>query len=234
MKDQWVAAMWWLVGGYLAVGCAFAVPFVLRWCGRLDPSAAHGNWGFRLVIFPGVAALWPILLRRLLKQGSPVPPDAEAAASAAFLRRLHGRAFRALAVIIPVLFVVALVTRPDPQSSKIALQPAALPGDRALSAVNGLPVQLSVRGPGPGAQVELLVTAPLAEPMVALYWNPESGKETVGPDSVFLGSVWGPSKLVFPLPDRAPPGAGNLVFLSLSGDQRVLASVSLNPPTGSP
>ena len=53
-----------LAGLYLLAGLVFAVAFALRGCERLDPAAATGSWGFRLVIVPGAAALWPLLLRR--------------------------------------------------------------------------------------------------------------------------------------------------------------------------
>ena len=58
---------------YLACGLLFAVPFVLIGVGRIDPHAAHGSWGFRLVIIPGTIALWPLLLRRWAK-GVKEPP----------------------------------------------------------------------------------------------------------------------------------------------------------------
>ena len=62
-----------LVGAFLIVGVLFAVPFVLRGVGRIDPDAREGTWGFRLLIFPGVVALWPILALRWLS-GSQIPP----------------------------------------------------------------------------------------------------------------------------------------------------------------
>ncbi len=52
---------------YLAVGLAFALPFVLRWSSRLDPVAEHGTTGFRLLIVPGAVLLWPLLGLRLLR-----------------------------------------------------------------------------------------------------------------------------------------------------------------------
>jgi hypothetical protein len=58
----------WILGIaalYLAVGTAFALPFAFRWSGRLDPVAAHGTIGFRLLIIPGAMLLWPLLLIRL-------------------------------------------------------------------------------------------------------------------------------------------------------------------------
>jgi len=59
-------ASWWvlLLELYLAVGLLFAVPFVTRGVGRIDPTARSATWGFRLIIIPGAVALWPLLLTR--------------------------------------------------------------------------------------------------------------------------------------------------------------------------
>jgi hypothetical protein len=51
-------------GAYLLCGFLFALPFAFLGVRRIDPHAAHGFWGFRLLIIPGAMALWPILLRR--------------------------------------------------------------------------------------------------------------------------------------------------------------------------
>ena len=62
----------WLSFGYLGVGLVFAIPFVLVGAGRIDPAARHGTWGFRLLILPGAAALWPLLAWRwVTSTGSP-------------------------------------------------------------------------------------------------------------------------------------------------------------------
>ena len=55
---------------YGAVGLLFAMFFVSRGVTRLDPIAKNAGLGFRLIIFPGAAALWPVLLRRQLKNRS--------------------------------------------------------------------------------------------------------------------------------------------------------------------
>ena len=55
------------LAAYLVCGGIFAVPFLWRWVGRLDPLAAHGTLGFRALVFPGVTALWPIFLVRLIR-----------------------------------------------------------------------------------------------------------------------------------------------------------------------
>jgi len=52
---------------YLACGAIFAVPFLWRWVARLDALAAHATLGFRALVFPGVTALWPIFVIRLIR-----------------------------------------------------------------------------------------------------------------------------------------------------------------------
>jgi hypothetical protein len=49
---------------YVVAGLLFGMAFVTRGVARVDPLAREAGWGFRLVILPGVVALWPLLLRR--------------------------------------------------------------------------------------------------------------------------------------------------------------------------
>ena len=63
-----------LLGMYLACGLVFAIPFVLAGVRKIDPHAAHGSWGFRLLIIPGTMAFWPWLLHRWMK-GVHEPPE---------------------------------------------------------------------------------------------------------------------------------------------------------------
>ena len=48
-----------LIRGTRAVQMLFGLLFVTRGVGRVDPAAASGTWGFRVLILPGAAALWP-------------------------------------------------------------------------------------------------------------------------------------------------------------------------------
>ena len=52
---------------YVLAGVLFAAVFVLVGIHRVDPVAKHAPTGFRLIITPGVAALWPLLLTRWLR-----------------------------------------------------------------------------------------------------------------------------------------------------------------------
>ena len=48
-------------------GLLFSAAFVAYGIHRVDPVAEHAPIGFRLIILPGAAALWPLLLRRWIR-----------------------------------------------------------------------------------------------------------------------------------------------------------------------
>ena len=52
---------------YLAIGVLAGVPFVLLGVGRIDPAAKAAPWSFRVLVRPGVIALWPLLMRRWIR-----------------------------------------------------------------------------------------------------------------------------------------------------------------------
>ncbi len=52
---------------YLGIGFVFGLVFALRLVERVDPSAHAGTRGFRILILPGCAALWPWLVLRLVR-----------------------------------------------------------------------------------------------------------------------------------------------------------------------
>lgn len=62
MPIEWAQTIVDAVGLYLAIGLAFAVVFVAFGLRRLDPIAAAGPLRFKLLIAPGVAALWPLMI----------------------------------------------------------------------------------------------------------------------------------------------------------------------------
>ena len=75
----------WLVNVfaiYAAVGLVFAIAFVWKGVGKIDPAAVEGTTGFRLLIIPGTIALWPILARRWLQNQGP-PEECNAHRTAA-------------------------------------------------------------------------------------------------------------------------------------------------------
>lgn len=56
---------------YLGIGAAFALAFVVAGASRIDPAARGMPWPARLLIAPGAAALWPLLLARWLGRREP-------------------------------------------------------------------------------------------------------------------------------------------------------------------
>ena len=68
------ATFLFLMGAYLACGLLFAIPFALVGVKKIDSHAAHGSWGFRLLLIPGTMAFWPLLLRRWAT-GANAPPE---------------------------------------------------------------------------------------------------------------------------------------------------------------
>jgi hypothetical protein len=86
-----------------------------------------------------------------------------------------------------------------------------------------------LRTDGERDQVQLDVSRALDESVVALYWSPEAETGGVAKDAIFLGSVWGPSQLLFDLPRENHAVPGVLTFLTLAGEQRVIGTLPLNP-----
>lgn len=56
-----------LFGAYMGVGALFALAFVTKGAAAIDATAKGAPIGFRLLIFPASAALWPLLLVKWLK-----------------------------------------------------------------------------------------------------------------------------------------------------------------------
>lgn len=52
-----------LTGAYALVGLLVAIAFAARGVDRVDAGARSAPAGFRLLIIPGAAALWPVVLR---------------------------------------------------------------------------------------------------------------------------------------------------------------------------
>lgn len=98
---------------YVACGLLVAAVFLTRWCKSFDPSAAEGTWGFRLLIVPGIVALWPVVLAkvRAIHRGRSAAGDAERPVAAETLRRNHYRSIVALAIVGTLIFIIALMWR---------------------------------------------------------------------------------------------------------------------------
>ena len=120
-----VRTAWLALAIYAALGVLFAGAFHWRGLARLDAGTQGAGWGFRLLITPGVVALWPLLALRWLRftHGVSFLGGPDAPVSPRRLRATHGLAWKALVVLVPLLIAVALLTRPkEIESSKLKAQ----------------------------------------------------------------------------------------------------------------
>ena len=56
---------------YLAIGIVLAPAIAFRGVSRIDPAAREGTKGFRFLIMPGMALLWPLMAVRVIRGGPP-------------------------------------------------------------------------------------------------------------------------------------------------------------------
>ena len=54
-----------LLLAYVGIGLAFAVHFLLRLAPQIDESTVGASRGFKLIVLPGVVALWPVLAAKV-------------------------------------------------------------------------------------------------------------------------------------------------------------------------
>ncbi len=101
------AVLIWLVQAWLYVGTAVAVAFVLFGIDRVEENA-RGAYTFRPLLIPGIVLLWPLVVWRWLRLETGQP------AWQARYRPLvgaHRPVWVVLAVVIPVVFIAALLSR---------------------------------------------------------------------------------------------------------------------------
>lgn len=78
MTQEWAELTVDIVTLYALVGGLFGLFFVARGAQRSDPAARGAGWGFRLLILPGAAALWPVLAWRWLRAAGGPPTERNA------------------------------------------------------------------------------------------------------------------------------------------------------------
>lgn len=120
-----VRFLWGLVGIYLMLGGLFSIAFHCRGLCVVDPATSGAGVFFRLLITPGLMALWPWMAMRWwdVARGVPRPGDADVIFTPVRLRTLHANAWKVLAVLGPLILGVALWFRP----AQTFLAPAELP-----------------------------------------------------------------------------------------------------------
>ena len=67
---------------YLAIGIVLAPAIAFLGVSRIDQAAQEGTRGFRFLIMPGMALLWPLMAVRVFR-GGPPPEERNAHRNAA-------------------------------------------------------------------------------------------------------------------------------------------------------
>lgn len=96
---------------YLYIGAVVGVVFIVFEIGRLDENA-QGAWIFRPLLIPGAMLIWPLVIWRsvVLWRGE------EKMDRHRMPRRGQERVTLAMICAVPLIIVVALVVRQDPDT----------------------------------------------------------------------------------------------------------------------
>lgn len=66
MAEQTVLLVWLSLAAYLGVGLLVAVTTIVFAMKRIEPGAGDMPLRVRLIVIPGLIALWPLVIVRLL------------------------------------------------------------------------------------------------------------------------------------------------------------------------
>lgn len=206
------------VGLYLAAGVLCALP-LQRWgLARIDPAAHASGWGFRILITPGLATFWPLLLwrwRQALRRegtaGAPETPTRQAG-----LRRWQRAITITLLILCPGITIGALLL-PDPPSIYQPLPSAIFPEGELLQHLPplgrifpSLPATILIgRTSGREYGLEFRFEKGGSAPPAAFYWAPGRGEAgEIPPDARFISIVWPTRRRWYRFPDRSMVSSG--------------------------
>ncbi|NUM54885.1 MAG: hypothetical protein HUU46_14660 [Candidatus Hydrogenedentes bacterium] len=223
---------------YLALGAVATLALHARGLRILDHATAGAPISFRVLVTPGLIALWPIMLCKWRKaaRGGDGAGRPDAPIPALRLRQIHGIAIRLLALLIPVAVGAAVMVRApvaviggaNPLTDAPPLRDVALERSHAFE---GFPIVLRVRTDDLGSwQVELDAERELDTPALGLYWLDGPGESIVPGTGVYLGNVWGPGARRFAVDGERLSKGGSLVLYSFA-DAEVVARASVKAPS---
>ncbi len=118
--------VWILAIGYATAGALVAIALHAYGLRRIDPAVRGAGVAFRLLVTPGIVALWPWLVLRWIRAGSGDAHRPWVGPRSARLRSVHRVLVMVLAVAIPISLAVALATRPVAVvSPELPMRPAS-------------------------------------------------------------------------------------------------------------
>jgi hypothetical protein len=107
-----------LCQAYLVVGLIVAVLFLVLGIEAIDPGA-EGSYVFRVLLLPGLVALWPLVILRWAQVMQPLEPK-----SVRSHMQRHATTWMVLTMLIPFILVAAAMERraslPNPSSERLS------------------------------------------------------------------------------------------------------------------
>jgi hypothetical protein len=114
--ETFVTIALYAAGAYALAGVMLLIPFHRFALPRLDESANGASRGFRVLVSPGLVALWPVILRKWLaaRRGGEVHGSPDEPVSSLNIRRTQSVLMKIVAIAAPLLLALAIAARPDP------------------------------------------------------------------------------------------------------------------------
>lgn len=102
-----------VLGIYGLLGIILFVPFHRFALPAIDESARGASWGFKILVSPGLIALWPVILAkwRTARRGGNPHGSPDAPVSSLGIRRGQSLLVKLIAIIIPLLAAAVVVGR---------------------------------------------------------------------------------------------------------------------------
>jgi hypothetical protein len=104
------------------------------------------------------------------------------------LRRVHARTFLVLGIVLPILFVAGVRSRPTSPTSPVAQAHTSSAPSARTTTTDGTRVTARVFREDTNTAVEITSTPELLAPDVLVYASPSESKGEVPADAVLLGT----------------------------------------------
>lgn len=103
----------WVVGVYGAIGLFLLLPLHRAGLPLIDASAEGASHGFKIIVSPGLVALWPVILWkwRTARRGGDPHGRPDVPVSSDGIRRGQSLLMKLIAIAIPLLMAAAIVAR---------------------------------------------------------------------------------------------------------------------------
>lgn len=153
----------WVLAVYCLTGLGAAGWYLRRAVSQADESAAGASWQTKALWLPGLIVLWPWLLRRLKKPAVPGGPNPAPAR--------HRAIWMALAIVLPALFVLAVLSIPRNVASAPPPESAGADFPMLLEQKTAGSLLFSLRSSGEKRQLKIEASAPLEAPSAVVRVN---------------------------------------------------------------